>query len=324
MYAHSTEKFPINTTATEATDPGIGLVFDTNCVQTGAGDKPERAEEYKPFPPGERNIGSSRLEAHIHILRNFKQLDTMLLGKPTGYILQLDLSERAIAGFKTTFRILYATVLDSPFEFDTETLVSALRLSAAYEHSSLRTFAIKELEKASLVLSKELAQRSAYITLKEAAVLGLDPFVALVTAREQEQIRRGRLMDAPPGTNRAAPHSDVQDSSQDKQATIQGVREGQPIVGPTPVDLRDNLKERTNGGFNVPGRTFRSDESWQASSKASTIEYIKAGLAMYKRNSAFLRIRKGLTELSQAKAKATHSAISSSFIGSEQCSRQIY
>ncbi|KAG8693694.1 hypothetical protein FRC08_008965, partial [Ceratobasidium sp. 394] len=102
--------------------------------------------------------------------------------------------------------------IEGPFEFDTETLISALRIATAFEYPALRTFAITGLQRTPLGAAErvhlarefdlaswegpayeELCTRHEPITLEEADTLGLGIFVDLAKARENEQWHRGRL-----------------------------------------------------------------------------------------------------------------------------------
>jgi hypothetical protein len=112
-------------------------------------------------------------------------------------------------------------VVDGPFEFDPQVLTSALRIATAYDYPGLRTFAIANLEKVSLSAVErirlarefglaswegpayaELHERDEAITIEEATVLGLDAFVRVAKAREQELRRKDK--DADPIDKRGA------------------------------------------------------------------------------------------------------------------------
>jgi hypothetical protein len=105
-------------------------------------------------------------------------------------------------------------VVDGPFEFSPQVLTSALRIATAYDYPTLRAFTVKNLEKVSLSAVErirlarefgltswegpayaELHERDDAITIEEAAVLGLDAFVRVAKAREQELRRRGKVAD---------------------------------------------------------------------------------------------------------------------------------
>ncbi|KAG9074275.1 hypothetical protein FRC06_010803 [Ceratobasidium sp. 370] len=113
--------------------------------------------------------------------------------------------ERVVEDFQNTFKIVYASVIDGPFNFDPQTLTSALCIATAYDHPGLRAFSIQHLEAAALGAVErirlarefgigswedpafaELYKRDEAITLEEAAVLGLETFVQVARAREQE------------------------------------------------------------------------------------------------------------------------------------------
>jgi hypothetical protein len=102
-----------------------------------------------------------------------------------------------------------SSVISGPVHFDTDTLISALRIATTYNYPELRDFAIAGLERASLTaidrirLSDEfllpswekpaftqLCQRPETITPAEAQVLGMDRFVQIARIREAEQRRQ--------------------------------------------------------------------------------------------------------------------------------------
>jgi hypothetical protein len=105
-------------------------------------------------------------------------------------------------------------ILEGPFTFDSQTLVSALRIATAYDYPTLRAYAIEHLEKAELSAIErikivrefklasweepaylELCERDEAITMDEASVLGLEAFVHVAGIREREQRRRGKEVD---------------------------------------------------------------------------------------------------------------------------------
>ncbi|EUC65450.1 hypothetical protein RSOL_446160 [Rhizoctonia solani AG-3 Rhs1AP] len=113
-----------------------------------------------------------------------------------------------IGDFINTNKILYASVIDGPFEFDTATLISALRIATVYGYDALRQFGISKLERANLsaiqrikiaqeldVLHwiepafEELANRVEPIQPDEARILGIDSLLRVSNMREE---RRGR------------------------------------------------------------------------------------------------------------------------------------
>ncbi|KAF8596248.1 hypothetical protein BDV93DRAFT_528186 [Ceratobasidium sp. AG-I] len=151
------------------------------------------------------------LETHKYIIKRFSRLKNRIENN----VITLRSDEPVAEDFRNMFRILYASVVEGPFEFDPSTLISALRIATIYDYPSLRTFAIRHLEKASLSavdrigLAREfglpsweepayveLCNRDEAITKQEARVLGLDAFVHVAKIREKEQRRRGKGVDA--------------------------------------------------------------------------------------------------------------------------------
>jgi hypothetical protein len=102
-------------------------------------------------------------------------------------------------------------VVDGPFEFSPQILTSALRIATAYDYPALRAFTITNLERISLCAVErirlarefglaswegpayaELHERDDAITIEEATILGLDAFVRVAKAREQELRHKDR------------------------------------------------------------------------------------------------------------------------------------
>ncbi|CAE6395936.1 unnamed protein product [Rhizoctonia solani] len=115
-----------------------------------------------------------------------------------------------IGDYINTNKILYASVIDGPFEFDTATLTSALRVATVYDYDSLRQFSISKLERANLSAIQrikiaqeldvehwiepafeELANRIQPIQPDEARILGIDSLLRVSNMREQRRARRG-------------------------------------------------------------------------------------------------------------------------------------
>lgn len=103
------------------------------------------------------------------------------------------------------------SILEGPYEFGKEALVSALRIATAYNYPALRTYAINHLTKAQLTAIErikiarefklvsweepayvELCERDEPITMEEASILGIATFVQVAGIREREQRRRGK------------------------------------------------------------------------------------------------------------------------------------
>ncbi|KAH7344491.1 hypothetical protein B0J17DRAFT_635622 [Rhizoctonia solani] len=115
-----------------------------------------------------------------------------------------------IGDFINTSKILYASVIDGPFEFDTATLISALRVATVYDYDALRRFSISKLERANLSAIQrikiaheldvvhwtepafeELANRAEPIQPDEARILGIDALLRVANMREERRARRG-------------------------------------------------------------------------------------------------------------------------------------
>ncbi|CAE6463397.1 unnamed protein product [Rhizoctonia solani] len=156
---------------------------------------------------------------HKHILCKFSHFETMLqnagshesTGLDPSIILHRD--EHGVEDISNTFKILYATVIDGPFHFEPTILVSALRISTAYDFPNLRNYAIRELEKACLGAIQriqiarefdlasweapaysELSKRETPLTQEEAEILGFSAFAMVAQAREEESLRRGKTL----------------------------------------------------------------------------------------------------------------------------------
>ncbi|KAG8730670.1 hypothetical protein FRC11_006143 [Ceratobasidium sp. 423] len=115
---------------------------------------------------------------------------------------------KLVSDFLNTFKILNTSSIDKPGNFDTETLVSAARVSAKYNHPTLRAFCIERLEGLSLDSMErlriaraldlksweerayqELSGRRKMITKEEALDLGIDAYWQVASARETQQKR---------------------------------------------------------------------------------------------------------------------------------------
>ncbi|QRW19546.1 hypothetical protein RhiXN_00952 [Rhizoctonia solani] len=114
-----------------------------------------------------------------------------------------------VGDFNNTLKILYASVIEGPFDFDTATLISALRVSTVYEYDALRQFSISKLQQAELSAIQrikiaqeldvvhwtepafeELANRVEPIEPEEARILGIDALLRVSNMREQRRTRR--------------------------------------------------------------------------------------------------------------------------------------
>ncbi|KAJ1310941.1 hypothetical protein OPQ81_009453 [Rhizoctonia solani] len=164
-------------------------------------------------------INNTIFKTHKHVLCKFAHLEIMLQNtgppEPTGSnpSITLHRDEHGVEDVINTFKILYATVIDGPFHFEPTILVSALRISTAYDFPNLRSYAIGELEKASLGAIQriqiaqefglvsweapaysELSKREDALTSEEAQILGFSAFAAIAQAREEESLKRGKTL----------------------------------------------------------------------------------------------------------------------------------
>ncbi|KAH7344482.1 hypothetical protein B0J17DRAFT_763287 [Rhizoctonia solani] len=113
--------------------------------------------------------------------------------------------------FLQAFKILGASSIEAPANFDLATLVSAARVASMYEHPALRTFCIRRLEGLSFnpmerlrvarILDlrsweervyQELSEREEMITKEEALSLGIDAYWKVASMRERQQNQKPR------------------------------------------------------------------------------------------------------------------------------------
>ncbi|KAF8599384.1 hypothetical protein BDV93DRAFT_546949 [Ceratobasidium sp. AG-I] len=156
-------------------------------------------------------VNGKTLETHKFLIKRFANLKDRILNG----LVTLESGEPEVEDFSNTFKILYASVIEGPFDFDQTTLISALLVATKYDYPALRIFAISKLEKAALSAVErirlarkfnipsweepaflELCERDEAITVLEAEVLGLKTVVHMGRIREQEQRRRGKEVDA--------------------------------------------------------------------------------------------------------------------------------
>ncbi|CAE6403690.1 unnamed protein product [Rhizoctonia solani] len=152
-----------------------------------------------------------------------------------------------IGDFINTSKILYASVIDGPFEFDTPTLVSALRVATVYDYDALRRFSISKLERANLSAIQrikisheldvvhwtepafeELANRAEPIQPDEARILGIDALLRVANMREERRARRG---------------DDERTVCSDTDATLVGCRSQEPRRGSSRCDDQPYVDE---------------------------------------------------------------------------------
>ncbi|CAE6463436.1 unnamed protein product [Rhizoctonia solani] len=162
----------------------------------------------------ELKVNNTIFKSHKHLLNDFGRLREMIKGMErynTGtpcIIIYRD--EHGVEDFKNMFKVLYASLIKGPFEFDGPTLISALRIATAYEYPELRKFSIDKLGASCLTpiqriqLAREfnltawdesafheLATRDEPITKEEAKELGFERFEELAKAREEEKRKKG-------------------------------------------------------------------------------------------------------------------------------------
>ncbi|KAG8700603.1 hypothetical protein FRC11_012812, partial [Ceratobasidium sp. 423] len=163
-----------------------------------------------------KKVNNTVFKTHKHILCKFAHLETMLQNtgphEPTkpDLLITLHRDEHGAKDISNTFKIF---VIDGPFHFDSAILVSALRISTAYDFPNLRNYAIQELEKTCLSAIQriqiarefglvsweepaysELSKREASLTQEEAQILGLSAFAKIAQAREEESLKKGKAL----------------------------------------------------------------------------------------------------------------------------------
>ncbi|KAG8748456.1 hypothetical protein FRC10_003589 [Ceratobasidium sp. 414] len=176
----------------------------------------ENTEGVKVFAYGDGDfelcVNGMLFQTHKYLLKRFSGLKRMIEQKATDHqdkLLTLE-REHGLEDFRSTLKVLYMSPIEGPLEFDTGTLISALRIATAYDYPALQTFAINNLEKAHLSAIDririarefgfasweapayvELCEREEPITEQEANVLGMNAFVQVARIREKEQRRKG-------------------------------------------------------------------------------------------------------------------------------------
>ncbi|ELU43208.1 hypothetical protein AG1IA_02750 [Rhizoctonia solani AG-1 IA] len=151
----------------------------------------------------ELRVNNTIFKTHKHFLCKFARFEEMIQNmKPHDF-----------STSTPYITICRDDLIDGPFSFDVPILISALRVSSVYGFDNLRAFAIRNLEKASLVpiqriqlarefgLSswegpayKELSEREAAITEEEAQVLGFAAFTKVAREREEAMMKRGKVL----------------------------------------------------------------------------------------------------------------------------------
>ncbi|KAG8727818.1 hypothetical protein FRC11_012398, partial [Ceratobasidium sp. 423] len=165
----------------------------------------------------ELKVNNTIFKSHKHLLNDFGRLKEMIKGMErhnTGTPrITIYRDERGVEDFKNMFKVLYASLIKGPFEFDGPTLVSSLRLATAYEYPELRKFSVDNIDRLGasafspiqrIQLAREfdlttwdesafqeLATRDEPITKEEARELGFEKFQELAQAREDVKWKRG-------------------------------------------------------------------------------------------------------------------------------------
>ncbi|CAE6360084.1 unnamed protein product [Rhizoctonia solani] len=161
------------------------------------------------FSFSDTNTGNRLFNVHQFKLSEFDRLRPKLEQATTGDERKTIKLEDSDDDFHNLLIVLYSSVYDFHL-FSTATLRSTLKLATKYAHPTLRTFAIKELEKHELepidrfALSRDcdvaewmpkamddLCWREEPITIAEARILGPEKFVEVAARREGLKFERG-------------------------------------------------------------------------------------------------------------------------------------
>ncbi|KAG8700602.1 hypothetical protein FRC11_012811, partial [Ceratobasidium sp. 423] len=167
----------------------------------------------------ELRVNNTIFKTHTYFLSKFTRLEEMIQNtkhqdSPSSTpCISLYRDERGVDDINNTFKILYASAVEGPFNFDTPILISALRIATAYGFDSMRTFTIQHLEKVSLgaiqriqlarefglpswegPAYKELSERESPITEEEAQILGFSAFSKVARTREEVILKRGKQL----------------------------------------------------------------------------------------------------------------------------------
>ncbi|QRW19547.1 hypothetical protein RhiXN_00953 [Rhizoctonia solani] len=120
-------------------------------IDLGDGDIELKLTEYDPLS---KKVNNTTFKSHKHLLNDFARLKEMIKGMERynsgAQCITVYRDERGVEDFKNMFKVLYASLIKGPFEFDAPTLVSCLRLATAYEYPELRKFSVDRLEGAAL------------------------------------------------------------------------------------------------------------------------------------------------------------------------------
>ncbi|KAF8605211.1 hypothetical protein BDV93DRAFT_605682 [Ceratobasidium sp. AG-I] len=161
----------------------------------------------------ELRVNDTIFKSHKYQLDKFSLLNKLI--QATGHseiprslpAIRVETDKRGVSDFINMFKILYASVIDGPFAFDPPILISALRISSAYDFSALCTFSIKGLENVNLSaieriqlarefqleswenrVYNELTMRKEAVTKEEARVLGTDAFWEVTRMRAEKRV----------------------------------------------------------------------------------------------------------------------------------------
>ncbi|QRV90710.1 hypothetical protein RhiJN_18728 [Ceratobasidium sp. AG-Ba] len=159
-------------------------------------------------------VDDTLFKTHRHILKKFAKFDEHIKHIEENHpdfipVIKMSYNKDTETDFRNTFKILYASVVDGPFEFEPSVLASGLRIATSYEYPGLQTFCTTRLEAAPLPplqriqLSQEcgipswkeraysdFCSREEALSAEEARTLGIDAFVTIAKRREEEQRRR--------------------------------------------------------------------------------------------------------------------------------------
>ncbi|CAE6403796.1 unnamed protein product [Rhizoctonia solani] len=157
------------------------------------------------------------IKTHEYLISNFLKLNKLVekarLVNPNSDSLTIAIRGDSELGpdFLQTFKILRASSIEAPANFDLTTLVAAARVASAYEHPALRAFCIRRLEGLSLIsmqrlqiartlnlklweeqVYQELSEREEMITKEEALALDIDAYWKVASMREGQQNQKPR------------------------------------------------------------------------------------------------------------------------------------
>ncbi|CAE6463420.1 unnamed protein product [Rhizoctonia solani] len=205
----------------------------------------------------ELQMNNTLFKTRKYVLNKFGALEKLVRDASTGQfsasgptqiprvVVQCD--AQLIGDFNNMTKILYASVIEGPFEFDTATLISALRVATVYRYDALRQFSISKLERTELSAIQrikiaqeldvahwiepafeELANRVEPIQPDEARILGIDALLLVANMREERRVRGSGGIVVALGTD----------------TTLMGSRTQEvPRAGPATEDLSDTEED---------------------------------------------------------------------------------